>query len=138
MAGERVGVHVVSTGCLCTPSQLQAQVAALSREVSRLQRQRERSLGKASARVKVVRSHPLPSGAVLNLPHSGPSVQARVPGTGWPMGPHAPAPLPVLKTVHAASETNGTGLPEDRPQEAQLRKELATLRAQLEQARGHG
>lgn len=54
------------------------------------------------------------------------------------MGPHAPAPLPVLKTVHAASETNGTGLPEDRPQEAQLRKELATLRAQLEQARGHG
>ncbi|XP_053780093.1 serine/threonine-protein kinase MRCK gamma isoform X6 [Desmodus rotundus] len=73
--------------------ELQAQVAALSRDVTRLQRQRERSLEKASARVK---------------------------------------------TVHTASETNGTGLPEDGPQEAQLRKELATLHVQLEQARGHG
>lgn len=56
------------------------------------------------------------------------------------MASHVPAlpPLHVLKTVHTASETNGTGLPEDGPQEAQLRKELATLRVQLEQARGHG
>ncbi|XP_053515218.1 serine/threonine-protein kinase MRCK gamma isoform X1 [Artibeus jamaicensis] len=73
--------------------ELQAQVAALSREVTRLQRQQERSLRKASARVK---------------------------------------------TVHTASETNGTGLSEDGPQEAPLRKELAALRVQLEQARGHG
>lgn len=43
-----------------------------------------------------------------------------------------------LKTIHAASETNGTGLPEGEPQEAQLRQEVATLRVQLEQARGHG
>ncbi|XP_045341799.1 serine/threonine-protein kinase MRCK gamma isoform X6 [Leopardus geoffroyi] len=43
-----------------------------------------------------------------------------------------------VKTIHAASETNGTGLPEGGPQEAQLRKEVAALRVQLEQARGHG
>ncbi|XP_036909030.1 serine/threonine-protein kinase MRCK gamma isoform X2 [Sturnira hondurensis] len=43
-----------------------------------------------------------------------------------------------VKTVHTASETNGTGLSEDGPQEAPLRKELAALRVQLEQARGHG
>ncbi|XP_030187440.1 serine/threonine-protein kinase MRCK gamma isoform X6 [Lynx canadensis] len=42
------------------------------------------------------------------------------------------------RTIHAASETNGTGLPEGGPQEAQLRKEAAALRVQLEQARGHG
>ncbi|VFV43175.1 serine threonine-protein kinase [Lynx pardinus] len=42
------------------------------------------------------------------------------------------------RTIHAASETNGTGLPEGGPQEAQLRKEVAALRVQLEQARGHG
>ncbi|XP_054426888.1 serine/threonine-protein kinase MRCK gamma isoform X2 [Pteronotus mesoamericanus] len=73
--------------------ELQAQVASLSREVTRLQRRRARSLEKESARIK---------------------------------------------TVHAASETNGTGLPEDGPQEAQLRKEVAALRVQLEQARGQG
>ncbi|XP_059002526.1 serine/threonine-protein kinase MRCK gamma isoform X2 [Mustela lutreola] len=71
---------------------LQAQVATLCREVTQLQRQRERSLEKDSFRVK---------------------------------------------TIHTASETNGTGLPEAGPQEAQLRKEVAALRAQLEQARGH-
>uniref|UniRef100_G1PRX8 Serine/threonine-protein kinase MRCK gamma n=1 Tax=Myotis lucifugus TaxID=59463 RepID=G1PRX8_MYOLU len=43
-----------------------------------------------------------------------------------------------VKTVHTASETNGTGSPEGGPQEAQLRKEVAALRVQLEQARGHG
>eukprot|EP00069_Balaena_mysticetus_P016857 bmy_10190T0 len=43
------------------------------------------------------------------------------------------------ETIHTASETNGTGLPEgSRPQEAQLRQEVAALRVQLEQARGHG
>lgn len=47
-------------------------------------------------------------------------------------------PLHAPKTVHSASETNGTGLPEGGPQEAQLRKEVAALRVQLEQARGHG
>lgn len=47
-------------------------------------------------------------------------------------------PLCVRKTVHTASETNGTGLPEGGPQEAQLRKEVAALRVQLEQAHGHG
>ncbi|XP_073739610.1 serine/threonine-protein kinase MRCK gamma isoform X6 [Callorhinus ursinus] len=72
---------------------LQAQVAALCREVTQLQRQRERSLEKESFRVK---------------------------------------------TIHTASETNGTGLPEGGPQEAQLRKEVAALRVQLEQARGRG
>ncbi|XP_029812605.1 serine/threonine-protein kinase MRCK gamma isoform X2 [Suricata suricatta] len=44
-----------------------------------------------------------------------------------------------VKTIHAASETNGTRLPDGcGPQEAQLRKEVAALRVQLEQARGHG
>ncbi|XP_045871964.1 serine/threonine-protein kinase MRCK gamma isoform X7 [Meles meles] len=42
-----------------------------------------------------------------------------------------------VKTIHTASETNGTGLPEAGHQEAQLRKEVAALRVQLEQARGH-
>ncbi|XP_043437556.1 serine/threonine-protein kinase MRCK gamma isoform X4 [Prionailurus bengalensis] len=70
-----------------------AQVATLCREVTQLQRQRERSIEKESLRVK---------------------------------------------TIHVASETNGTGLPEGGPQEAQLRKEVAALRVQLEQARGHG
>lgn len=42
------------------------------------------------------------------------------------------------KTVHTASETNGMGLPEAGPQEAQLKKEVAALRVQLEQARGTG
>ncbi|XP_023095796.1 serine/threonine-protein kinase MRCK gamma isoform X7 [Felis catus] len=76
-----------------TSRRLQAQVATLCREVTQLQRQRERSIEKESLRVK---------------------------------------------TIHAASETNGTGLPEGGPQEAQLRKEVAALRVQLEQARGHG
>lgn len=48
----------VSSGPLCTSSQLQAQVATLCREVTQLQRQRERSIEKESLRVKVVRSHP--------------------------------------------------------------------------------
>lgn len=43
-----------------------------------------------------------------------------------------------VKTVHTASETNGMGLPEGGPQEAQLRKEVAALRVQLEQAHSHG
>uniref|UniRef100_A0A5F4W257 non-specific serine/threonine protein kinase n=1 Tax=Callithrix jacchus TaxID=9483 RepID=A0A5F4W257_CALJA len=43
-----------------------------------------------------------------------------------------------VKTVHTASETNGMGPPEGGPQEAQLRKEVATLREQLEQAHSHG
>ncbi|XP_043437559.1 serine/threonine-protein kinase MRCK gamma isoform X7 [Prionailurus bengalensis] len=76
-----------------TSRRLQAQVATLCREVTQLQRQRERSIEKESLRVK---------------------------------------------TIHVASETNGTGLPEGGPQEAQLRKEVAALRVQLEQARGHG
>ncbi|XP_053755499.1 serine/threonine-protein kinase MRCK gamma isoform X4 [Panthera pardus] len=76
-----------------TSRSLQAQVATLCREVTQLQRQRERSIEKESLRVK---------------------------------------------TIHATSETNGTGLPEGGPQEAQLRKEVAALRVQLEQARGHG
>lgn len=56
------------------------------------------------------------------------------------MACQAPAltPLHVLKTIHMASETNGTGLPEGRPQEAQLRKEVAALRMQLEAAHSHG
>ncbi|XP_074192742.1 serine/threonine-protein kinase MRCK gamma isoform X3 [Rhinolophus sinicus] len=43
-----------------------------------------------------------------------------------------------VQTVHTASETNGMGLPEAGPQEAQLKKEVAALRVQLEQARGTG
>ncbi|XP_070084974.1 serine/threonine-protein kinase MRCK gamma isoform X21 [Equus caballus] len=73
--------------------ELQAQVATLSREVRRLQRDQERSLEKEPSQVK---------------------------------------------TVHTTSETNGTGSPKSRPQEAQLRKEVAALRVQLEQARSHG
>ncbi|XP_061262849.1 serine/threonine-protein kinase MRCK gamma isoform X7 [Bos javanicus] len=76
-------------------SRLQAQVAALKREVTQLQRQRERSPEKASPQVKV--------------------------------------------TFHTASETNGTGSPEGgRPQETQLKQEVAALRPQLEQAHGQG
>ncbi|XP_020020576.2 serine/threonine-protein kinase MRCK gamma isoform X1 [Castor canadensis] len=40
----------------------------------------------------------------------------------------------LTQPIHIASETNGTGLPEAGPQEAQLRKEVAALREQLEQA----
>ncbi|VFV43177.1 serine threonine-protein kinase [Lynx pardinus] len=54
-----------------TSRRLQAQVATLCREVTQLQRQRERSIEKESLRVKVVRSHPLPSGASLGLTSSG-------------------------------------------------------------------
>ncbi|XP_036783748.2 serine/threonine-protein kinase MRCK gamma isoform X3 [Manis pentadactyla] len=72
--------------------ELQAQVAALNREVTQLRRQQQRSLEKESSQVK---------------------------------------------TVHTTSETNGTGSPE-RPQEAQLRKEVAALCVQLEQAHRHG
>uniref|UniRef100_A0A8C0KQM0 Serine/threonine-protein kinase MRCK gamma n=1 Tax=Canis lupus dingo TaxID=286419 RepID=A0A8C0KQM0_CANLU len=43
-----------------------------------------------------------------------------------------------FRTIHMASETNGTGLPEGGPQEAQLRKEVAALRMQLEAAHSHG
>uniref|UniRef100_A0A8C9KZT6 non-specific serine/threonine protein kinase n=1 Tax=Panthera tigris altaica TaxID=74533 RepID=A0A8C9KZT6_PANTA len=56
--GQRGGMDKVSSGPLCTSSQLQAQVATLCREVTQLQRQRERSIEKESLRVKVVRSHP--------------------------------------------------------------------------------
>ncbi|XP_066214894.1 serine/threonine-protein kinase MRCK gamma [Saccopteryx leptura] len=73
--------------------ELQAQVATLSQEVTRLQRLQEQGLEKESSQVQ---------------------------------------------TIHTASETNGTGLPEGGPQEAQLRKEVAALRIQLEQALGHG
>lgn len=42
------------------------------------------------------------------------------------------------KTVHAAPETNGIGSPEGQSQEAQLRKEVAALREQLEHACSQG
>ncbi|XP_008837121.1 serine/threonine-protein kinase MRCK gamma [Nannospalax galili] len=42
------------------------------------------------------------------------------------------------KTVHTASETNGMRSLEGQPEEAQLRKEVAALREQLEQACSHG
>ncbi|EDM12591.1 CDC42 binding protein kinase gamma (DMPK-like) (predicted) [Rattus norvegicus] len=42
------------------------------------------------------------------------------------------------KTVHAAPETNGIGSPEGQSQEAQLRKEVAALREQLECACSQG
>lgn len=55
------------------------------------------------------------------------------------MASSAPVLTPLCpQTVHTASETNGTGSPEGGPPEAQLRKEVAALRVQLEQARGHG
>ncbi|KAM8815047.1 serine/threonine-protein kinase MRCK gamma isoform 2-T2 [Rhynchonycteris naso] len=73
--------------------ELQAQVATLSQEVTRLQRLQEQGLEKESSQVQ---------------------------------------------TIHAASETNGTGVPEGGPQDARLRKEVAALRVQLEQALGHG
>lgn len=51
-------MDMVSSGCPhASLSQLQAQVATLCREVTQLQRQRERSLEKDSFRVKVVRSN---------------------------------------------------------------------------------
>ncbi|XP_037694284.1 serine/threonine-protein kinase MRCK gamma isoform X3 [Choloepus didactylus] len=74
-------------------SELEVQVAALSREVTRLQRQREQSLKKETSRGK---------------------------------------------PIHAASETNGVGPPGAGIQEAQLRKEVASLRVLLDQACGHG
>lgn len=127
----------VSTGCLCTPLQLQAQVATLSQEVTQLQRQRERSLEKESSQVQVVTSYPLPSVTSLDLTplRSRPLSRGRE-GSGS----RAPGLtlLHVFKTVHTVSETNGMGLPEAGPQEAQLKKEVAALRVQLEQARGTG
>ncbi|XP_028617369.1 serine/threonine-protein kinase MRCK gamma, partial [Grammomys surdaster] len=42
------------------------------------------------------------------------------------------------KTIHAAPETNGVGSPEGQSQEAQLRKEVAALREQLEHACSQG
>ncbi|KAM9221104.1 serine/threonine-protein kinase MRCK gamma isoform 2-T2 [Dugong dugon] len=69
-------------------SELEAQVATLSREVTRLQRQREQSLEESTP----------------------------------------------VKTVHTASETNGMGPPGAGLQEAQLQKEMAALRVQLDQA----
>lgn len=57
-ARERVGVNEVNTGCLCTPSQLESQVATLSQEVTQLQRQQEQNLKKESPWAKVVRSTP--------------------------------------------------------------------------------
>ncbi|XP_040604851.1 serine/threonine-protein kinase MRCK gamma isoform X4 [Mesocricetus auratus] len=42
------------------------------------------------------------------------------------------------KTIHAAPETNGMGSPEGQSQEAQLRKEVAALREQLEYACSQG
>ncbi|XP_021564920.1 serine/threonine-protein kinase MRCK gamma, partial [Carlito syrichta] len=80
-------------GARAARRELEAQVATLSREVTRLQEQQKRSLDEAFSRTK---------------------------------------------TVHAASETNGTGPPEGGPQETLLRKEVAALREQLERARSHG
>ncbi|KAL6087542.1 hypothetical protein STEG23_025258, partial [Scotinomys teguina] len=42
------------------------------------------------------------------------------------------------ETIHTAPETNGVGSPEGQSQEAQLRKEVATLREQLEHACSQG
>ncbi|KAF5923873.1 hypothetical protein HPG69_011920 [Diceros bicornis minor] len=120
--------------------ELQAQVATLTREVTRLQREQERSLEKEPSQVKVARSYPLPRSTCLTLTHSGPAGPGLCPmgrvGRGF-SGP-CPDPLRVLKTVHSTSETNGMGSPEGGPQEAQLRKEVAALRVQLEQAHSHG
>lgn len=96
-----------------TSLQLQAQVATLSREVMRLQRQQERSPEKERAPVPI---------KVRCPPVLGVSLRA------WTH----PDLHRVLQTVHTASETNGTGA----PQEAELRRELAALQTQLEQARG--
>lgn len=86
----------VSSGRLCTSSQLQAQVATLCREVTQLQRQRERSIEKESLRVKVVRSHPLPSGASLGLrAPPGSQGQAFVPGVEGAIASQAPALTPL-------------------------------------------
>lgn len=46
--------------------------------------------------------------------------------------------LHIIKTVHAAPETNGLGSPEGQSQEAQLRKEVVALREQLEHACSQG
>lgn len=56
------------------------------------------------------------------------------------MAPQTPALLLlyIVKTIHAAPETNGMGSPEGQSQEAQLRKEVAALREQLEHACNQG
>lgn len=91
----------VSTGGLCTPSQLQAQVATLSWEVTQLQRQRERSLEKESSRVKVLSSNLQPPKGHFPPPDptQGPRFQACVPAVEWAMASQAPAltPLRVLR-----------------------------------------
>ncbi|XP_007942989.1 serine/threonine-protein kinase MRCK gamma, partial [Orycteropus afer afer] len=43
-----------------------------------------------------------------------------------------------VKVIHTPSETNGTGPPGGGPREAELRKEVAALRVQLEQACSQG
>lgn len=94
----------VSTGCLCTPSQLQAQVATLTREVTQLQRQRERSLEKESSRVKVLSSNPQPPKGHFPPPDltQGPRVQACVPAVEWAMASRAPA-LTALRVLRPST-----------------------------------
>lgn len=62
----------------------------------------------------------------------------RVPGVGHGVLNPYLAPLHTVKTIRAAPETNGMGSPEGQSQEAQLRKEVAALREQLEHACSQG
>lgn len=87
-------MDMVRSDCPCVSSQLQAQVATLCREVTQLQRQRERSLEKESFRAKVVKSYPLPRGTSLGVTYSGPSGPTWVPGVGVGHSFSGPCPDP--------------------------------------------
>lgn len=89
----KVSLAKVSSGCPCPPSQLQAQVAALSQEVTRLQKQRERSLEKESSRVNVVRPYPCQVAHLLAWPRSGSSGPGLCPRVGHGFSGPCPDPF---------------------------------------------
>lgn len=113
-------------------------MSSLTRQVMQLQGQWEQRL-EESSQAKVVKSSPL---GKRRFPTSLTPLRASGPGlcpgrVGHGILGLCPDPLHVPKTIHTASETNGMGPPEGGPQEAQLRKEVAALREQLEQAHSH-
>nr|XP_011719006.1 serine/threonine-protein kinase MRCK gamma isoform X2 [Macaca nemestrina] len=134
-AQEREAATAIQTQALS--SQLE-EARAAQREVMQLQGQWEQRL-EESSQAKVVKSSPL---GKRRFPTSLTPLRASGPGlcpgrVGHGILGLCPDPLHVPKTIHTASETNGMGPPEGGPQEAQLRKEVAALREQLEQAHSH-
>lgn len=119
---KRIRWSGLALPCPCAPSQLEGQVTTLSQEVTRLQGQCKQE----SSQAKVWKLLPFGS----RLLSQG--------GVDHGFSSPCLAPLHMVKTIHAAPETNGIGAPEGQSQEAQLRKEVAALREQLEHACSQG